>query len=187
MRRRAVFLDRDGVINEDRAYVHRPEEFVLLPGVLEALALLQDQGFALVVVTNQSGIGRGYYTGLDYQRVKLYMQSLLAAEGIELAGVYHCPHHPQAFVERYRRVCECRKPEPGLIRLAADELGLSLRNSILVGDKPGDIEAGRSAGVGRCYLVAPPGARDIAGTARADGVFASLLECARSIREETTA
>ena len=108
MRRKAAFLDRDGVINEDRSYVHRPEDFVLLPGVLEALRMLQDDDYALVIVSNQSGIARGFYTALDYQRVVLYMQSLFAAEGIELAGVYHCPHHPQAFVERYRRVCECR-------------------------------------------------------------------------------
>jgi D-glycero-D-manno-heptose 1,7-bisphosphate phosphatase len=184
MRRKAAFLDRDGVINEDRSYVHRPEDFVLLPGVLEALRMLQDDDYALVIVSNQSGIARGFYTALDYQRVVLYMQSLFAAEGIALAGVYHCPHHPQAFVERYRRVCECRKPGPGLIHLAADELGLSLRASILVGDQATDIEAGRAAGVGRCYLLAPTG---VACAAGADGVFPSLLECARSVCEETPA
>ena len=100
MRRKAAILDRDGVINEDRGYVHQPEDFVLLPDVLEGLRLLQDEGHAIVVVTNQSGIGRGFYTAREYQRVMLHMQSLFAAEGIALAGVYHCPHHPQAFVER---------------------------------------------------------------------------------------
>lgn len=151
--RRAAFIDRDGVINEERDYVSRSEDFHLLPGVIEGLALLRDAGYALVVVTNQSGIARGLYTEADFERLTAHMRRLFAAQGIELAGVYHCPHHPTFGIGPYRVECACRKPMPGMLLNAARELGLSLPDSVLVGDKSSDIEAGRRAGLGRCVLV----------------------------------
>ena len=178
-RRAAAFLDRDGVINADRAYVHRPADFVVLPGVAPALRLLAAQGHALVVVTNQSGIARGIYTEDDYQFITDYMRAVLAREGVELDGVYHCPHHPAAPVARYRCICNCRKPMPGLLQRAASDLDLDLEASVLIGDRLTDIEAGRAAGVGRCYLVgsgeAPAGL--------ADARFETLFDCARTICE----
>jgi D-glycero-D-manno-heptose 1,7-bisphosphate phosphatase len=151
--RRAVFLDRDGVLNEDRNYLWKTEEFVLLPGVVEALSRLQAAGFLLVVVTNQSGIARGLYTENDYQNLTEYMRGRLEGYGIRLSGVYHCPHHPVHGKGPYRVSCGCRKPRPGLILQASEELGIDVRRSFLVGDTQSDMEAGRTAGVGRCILV----------------------------------
>jgi D-glycero-D-manno-heptose 1,7-bisphosphate phosphatase len=151
--RPAAFIDRDGVINEERDYVYRIEDFCLLPGAATGLASLQRQGYALVVITNQAGIARGYYDEADFARLSDHMRELLAAGGATLDGVYHCPHHPTAGIGPLRTECECRKPRPGLLRRAATELGLDLSQSIIVGDKRSDIEAGRAAGVARALLV----------------------------------
>ena len=124
-RRKAAFLDRDGVLNADHGYLHRAEDFDILPGVLPALRLLREKDHALVVVTNQSGIGRGFYTEDDYGKLRDHMRALFAAEGIAFAGIYHCPHHPEAALGRYRVACDCRKPGPGLLRRAAEDLALS--------------------------------------------------------------
>jgi D-glycero-D-manno-heptose 1,7-bisphosphate phosphatase len=140
--RRAVFLDRDGVINRklpgDR-YVTAPSEFQLLPGVAEALAIMRELGFLLVVTTNQRGVGRGFMTPEDLDRVHLHMEKELAKHGIRFDGVYHCPH-------RRREACSCRKPEPGMLLAAGKELSLDLANSYMAGDSATDIEAGRRAG-----------------------------------------
>ena len=190
-RRKAAFLDRDGVLNADRAYLHRPEDFEILPGVLPALRLLAEQHHALVVVTNQSGIARGMYVEADYERLRDHLRGLFATEGIVFDGIYHCPHHPEAAVERYRVACDCRKPAPGLLRRAAEELDLDLPASLLVGDKPSDIQAGRAAGVGRCYLVGAAAIEAAASDAplappsdpstTADAVFPDLLRCVRTV------
>jgi len=113
--RRAAFLDRDGVINIDHGYVFRRDDFEFVPGTLAACAQLHRQGLALVVVTNQSGIGRGLYSEDDYRRLTEWMTAAFAAAGAPLAGVYYCPHHPQALLPEYRRACACRKPAPGLL------------------------------------------------------------------------
>ena len=152
--RRAAFIDRDGVINEERNHVHRIEDFVLLPGALQGLLRLQQGGYLLIVVTNQAGIGRGLYTAADYETLTGYMLQLTRAAGIDIAAVYHCPHHPQAAVGRYRMACDCRKPAPGMLLAAARDFGLDLSRSLMIGDKRSDVEAGRAAGVGRCVLVA---------------------------------
>lgn len=155
--RRAVFLDRDGVVNVDHGYVGRWEDFEFVPGAVDAMRRLHEAGWLLVVVTNQSGIARGYYTEADYQALTARMCAELAAAGAPLAGVYHCPHHPEGSVARYAVDCECRKPKPGMILRAVCDLNISLSDSVLVGDKLSDIEAARSAGVGRAVLVAAEG------------------------------
>ena len=151
--RRAAFLDRDGVINEERDYVYRIEDFRLLPGVIQGLTQLRDAAYELVVITNQSGIGRGFYSEGDFRHLTQHMMRELALHGVELAGVYYCPHHPTAGIGHYREACTCRKPQPGMLTKAARDLGLSIPRSVLIGDKFSDIEAGRRAGVGRCVLV----------------------------------
>lgn len=151
--RRGAFIDRDGVINEERGYVHRDEDFVLLPGVAKGLRQLQQAGFALVVVTNQAGIARGLYDEGRFHGISRHMRMLLEREAVRFDGVYFCPHHPEGVVQRYRRLCNCRKPRPGLLWQAAADLGLELAESILVGDKASDIAAGRAAGIARCVLV----------------------------------
>lgn len=150
---RAAFIDRDGVVNEEHGYVHRVEDFHLLPGVHEGLKLLQDHGWKLVIVTNQAGIARGLYGEQDFARLTQHMRTLLAPSGIVIDGVYHCPHHPTAGIGPLRRDCDCRKPKPGLLVRAAAELGLSLRDSVIVGDKDSDLEAGRAAGLAAGVLV----------------------------------
>jgi D-glycero-D-manno-heptose 1,7-bisphosphate phosphatase len=145
--KRAAFLDRDGVINLDRDYVHRQEDFVFVPGVLEAARKLHELGFALVVITNQSGIGRGLYTEAQFLQLTEWMREQFKAAGAPLAGVYYCPHHPTEALDPYRIVCDCRKPAPGLFLRAARELGIDLSASVMFGDRASDLDAARGAGV----------------------------------------
>lgn len=177
--RPAAFIDRDGVINEEREYVSRVEDFHLLPGAVPGLARLRDAGFALVVVTNQAGIARGLYGEADFERLTAHMLERLSAQGIEIAGVYHCPHHPTGGIGPYRVDCACRKPQPGMLLDAARDLGLSLADSVLVGDKTSDIEAGRRAGLSRCVLVESGHALSAAERQTADACVADLAAAAR--------
>ena len=177
MGHRAVFLDRDGVINVDRHYLHRTEDFEFIAGVPQALQRLQRAGWKLVVVTNQSGIARGYYTEDDYQRLTRHMQALLAKSGVTLDAVLHCPHLPDGPVAAYRIACECRKPAPGMLVRAARELSLDLPRSVMVGDKGSDLQAGRSAGVARCLLVRSGQGIADADIALADAVYDDLGAC----------
>jgi D,D-heptose 1,7-bisphosphate phosphatase len=175
--RKAAFLDRDGVINVDRAYVSRWEDFEFVPGAVDAIRALKQTGFALVVVTNQSGIARGYYTEAQYQELTLAIKQALAEAGAAIDAVYHCPHHPAGAVAGLTMDCDCRKPAPGMIFRAARELNLSLPDSILVGDKPSDIQAARAAGVGRAYIVHSDNAESGPGLAGADAAYAGLYSC----------
>ena len=181
MSRKAAFIDRDGVLNEERAFVHRIEDFVLLPGAVDALRLLGAAGYLLVVITNQSGIARGLYSESDYLAVTEHIRERLAAAGVSLDAVEYCPHLPDAPVERYRLDCDCRKPKPGMLRRAIRALDIEPGASFLVGDRLSDIEAGRRAGIGRCFLVRTGYALADEAVARADAVYDDLLACARSV------
>jgi len=149
----AAFLDRDGVINADHGYVVRWADFELLPGVEAALQELQDLGYRLVIVTNQSGIGRGLYTELDFAALNEALRTHLGISGVDIAGIYHCPHHPSEARGEYLQVCDCRKPAPGLLLAAIADLGIDPEQSIMVGDKPSDMEAALRAGVARRFQV----------------------------------
>lgn len=179
--RKAAFLDRDGVINLDRAYVHRWEDFEFVPGAIEAMRRLAEAGYALVVVTNQSGIARGMYSQAQYQALTHRLREHLAGQGVTVAGIYHCPHHPAGRVAEFAVECDCRKPAPGLILRAARELGLSLPDSLLVGDKPSDIQAARAAGVGKAYLVDSDNAESGQDAPAADGHYADLHGCVSAL------
>lgn len=181
---RAVFLDRDGVICAERGYLYRREDFAFLPGVLDGMRLFVQHGYMLTVVTNQSGIARGYFTEEDYAALTRHMQDELDRAGIRLAGIRHCPHLPDAKVAGFRQVCPCRKPEPGMVQDLARDLGLDLAMSVLVGDKGSDVLAGRAAGVGRCMLVRSGHALSASDEALADGVFDDLLACASAITSQ---
>lgn len=170
----AVFLDRDGVLNRESGYVHRIEDFHLLPGVPDALRRLNAAGYGLVVITNQAGIARGLYGPADFERLTRYMLEILRADGVTIDAVYHCPHHPTEGVGRYRISCQCRKPAPGMLLSASADLGIDLAASALVGDKASDIEAGRQAGVGRCVLVGSGHAVSAADRAAADAFATDL-------------
>ncbi|MDR1545325.1 MAG: D-glycero-beta-D-manno-heptose 1,7-bisphosphate 7-phosphatase [Deltaproteobacteria bacterium] len=144
--RPAVLMDRDGTINHDVGYLWRWEDFRWIAGAPEALAALSRAGFALAVITNQSGVARGFYRDEDVLALHRSIQAdLKARAGVDLDGWYHCPHLPDA--------CSCRKPKPGLIERAASELGLDLSASYMIGDKAADAQAGLNAGVHRTILV----------------------------------
>jgi D-glycero-D-manno-heptose 1,7-bisphosphate phosphatase len=143
---KAVFLDKDGTLVEDVPYNINPDRIHLMEGALEGLSLLQKEGYRLIVVTNQSGIARGYFQEQDLEQVEMRLKQLLQPAGIHLDGFYHCPHHPDGSVERYAVNCICRKPWPGMLNKATLELGLDMTVSWLVGDILNDIEAGNRAG-----------------------------------------
>lgn len=150
--RRAAFLDRDGVINVDPGYTFRIADFEFVAGVLPACARLAELGWALVVVTNQAGIGRGLYAESDFAVLSDWMRSRFEQAGAPLDGVYFCPHHPQAG-------CACRKPQPGMLLAAAAELGLDLPGSLFFGDKCEDMQAAQSAGLQHRILLGKDGLR----------------------------
>lgn len=153
--RPALFLDRDGVINAEKDYVNRIDDFEFVDGIFDLCRSAVAIGMAIVVVTNQAGIGRGYYSEAQFLSVTEWMLSRFAEEGIVIDGVYYCPYHPEHGIGDYKADSFDRKPNPGMILRARDELGLSLDNSILVGDKSSDIAAARAASVGRAVLLAP--------------------------------
>lgn len=143
---RAVFLDRDGTLVHPRHYPSRPEDLRLYRGIGPELRALRRMGFRLVVITNQSGVARGLFTMADLDRMHAHLRACLAAEGATLDAIYYCPHHPDGVVPELALHCGCRKPEPGMLLRAADELRLSLADSWLVGDILDDVEAGHRAG-----------------------------------------
>lgn len=147
MSRPAVFLDRDGTLIRDRVHAADPATVAPLPGVVVGMRALQEAGYVLVVVSNNSGVARGLFTAAEAQAMGQRLVAVLADEGVKLGGYYFCPHHPSAGqVERFARSCDCRKPRPGMLLRAADELGLDLARSWMVGDLPSDVGAGRAAG-----------------------------------------
>ncbi len=180
-RYKAAFVDRDGVIIADSGFPHRVEHLVFLPGAIEGLQRLQAAGYLLVVITNQSGIARGLYTEADYLRLTQHMRQRLLSAGVRLSAVEFCPHLPDAQVARYRRDCDCRKPRPGMLQRAAAALNVDLAASILIGDRVTDIQAGRSAGVGRCWLVRSGVALSPTDIELADAVFDDLAAGARQL------
>lgn len=143
---RAVFLDKDGTLVRDVPFNDDPLKVELMPGVVEGLHRLAEAGFLLVVVTNQSGLARGLMTERGLRQTLARTVQLLAVAGIDLDGVYMCPHHPEGVVPPLRRACDCRKPQPGLLLRAAEDLDIDLGRSWLIGDILDDIEAGNRAG-----------------------------------------
>lgn len=146
--RPALFLDRDGVLNEDRGYVHRWEDFCWIPGAREAVAAFNARNWWVFVVTNQSGVGRGYYPEADVLALHARMEADLAAAGARIDAFYHCPFHPEALEDRYRHPDPPdRKPNPGMLLRAMADWPVDAARSVMVGDKAIDLEAGQRAGV----------------------------------------
>ena len=145
--RPAAFLDRDGVLNVDHGYVHRLEQLDLIPGAAEAVRLLNQAGFLTIVVTNQSGVARGYYGEDDVKRFNDEVRRQLAAAGARIDAFYYCPHHPQGTVARYALACDCRKPKPGLLDQAARDFAIDRARSFMIGDKDDDMKAAAAFGI----------------------------------------
>ena len=144
---KGIFLDRDGTINIEKDYLHRIEDFEFEDGALEALKIFQDLGYKIIVVTNQSGIARGYYSEEDLSLLNDYMIKEAKKEGIEISAVYYCPHHEEKGVGQYKIKCECRKPNPGMLLKGIEEFKIDPSQSYMVGDRKSDLEAGDRSGI----------------------------------------
>lgn len=174
----ALFLDRDGVINIDHAYVSKPEDFEFVEGIFELCRAAKQLGYLIFVVTNQAGIGRGYYTELDFLKLSDWMCGVFKAQGVDIDKVYFCPSHPEHGVGQYKVDSHYRKPGPGMILQAVDEFGVDLTRSMLVGDKETDIQAGVAAGVG-CNLLYSPALLEAAVVETKATSIISILDEAR--------
>lgn len=152
-KRAALFLDRDGVINVDDGYVHKIDAFRFLDGIFPLCRSAKAAGMAICVVTNQAGIGRGYYTEQDFHDLTAWMLTRFAVEDVVIDGVYFCPFHPTHGIGRYKAESPDRKPAPGMILRAAMDHNLDLTRSVLIGDKESDIAAAKNAGIGTAVLL----------------------------------
>ena len=148
--RKALFLDRDGVVNVEKDYLYKIEDFEFIEGIFDLCRHYASLGYLIFIVTNQSGIARGYYSEEQYNEVTRWMIKEFAKEGVEIAKVYHCPHHPSI-----SGACSCRKPQSGMLLQAQEEFKIDLKHSVIVGDKERDIEAGLLAGLQESYLFDP--------------------------------
>ena len=146
MARRAIIMDRDGTICEEVGYVNHVDRVRLLPRSAAAIHAANEAGFQTVVVTNQAGVARGYFSEVLVDEVHDRVRELLAEHGTRLDGIYYCPHHPEVGAPAYRKACACRKPSPGMLLRARDEMGIDLPASYMIGDSVKDIEAGHRAG-----------------------------------------
>ena len=182
-KRRAVFLDRDDTVNRDVSYLRSADQLELLPGVTEALRLLGDAGFLRIIVTNQSAVARGIITIEQLGEIHAALAAMIRNAGADIDAIYFCPHFLEGSIEEYAIKCDCRKPLPGMLLRAAEYLNIDLRTSFMVGDRPGDIEAGNRAGCS-CFLITND--TDPAGLPperQPDFVVDSLLAAARIITE----
>ncbi|MCX8728573.1 D-glycero-beta-D-manno-heptose 1,7-bisphosphate 7-phosphatase [Gilliamella sp. B2838] len=174
----AIFLDRDGTINVDYNYVHAIDKFDFIDGVIEAMQELKKMGFLLVITTNQSGIARNIFTEEQFNTLTEWMDWSLQDRGVDLDGIYYCPHDP--LIDK----CECRKPSPGMIQTAAKELNIDIASSYMVGDRVSDLLSGKKAGVKKTVLVKTGDAITEEALAQADWVIDSLADLPSKIRSQ---
>ncbi len=151
--RKALFLDRDGVINVNHGYVHSAANTQWVPGIFELVAQAHRQGVLAIVVTNQAGIGRGYYSEDEFLAYTAWMHAQFAQRGTPLLATFWCPHHPDAGIGEYGVACECRKPRPEMLLAASEHFALDLHACWMIGDKPSDMQAAAAAGVGSRHLL----------------------------------
>lgn len=149
----AVFFDRDGVLNVDHGYTYRQEDFQWMPGAIETIKMFNERNYRVIVITNQSGVARGYYTEDDVLALHAYMAVELEKQGAHIDAFYYCPHHPEGAIVKYREKCNCRKPAPGMLIKAMTEWPIDREGSLVIGDKPSDVLAAQAAGV-KGYLFA---------------------------------
>ena len=155
-RRRVIFLDRDGVLNKDKGYLFKPNEFEFIDGVLTFLSKAQMRGYEFILITNQSGIGRGYFSEQDFLSLMTWVKRELANRGLKILDFFYCPHHPEFGIGKYKRNSFDRKPNPGMILKAIKRYDIDETQAILIGDRSSDILAGTRANVGRLYFLMSP-------------------------------
>ena len=182
----AVFMDRDGTISEEVGYVNHVSRYRVFPYAAEAVRALNEAGWLAVLVTNQAGVARGYFAEEMIGRVHGVLEEELKKGGARLDSIYYCPHHPSVGEPPYRFDCDCRKPRPGLIRRAAEDLGIDLARSWMVGDRYSDTELARNAGVRAAFVLSGYGRgehehQSLAWKRRPDLVAENLLEAVRAI------
>ena len=178
---KAIFLDRDGTLNIDYGYVHEIDNFKFIDGVIDALRELKKMGYMLVLVTNQSGIARGYFSEEQFLQLTEWMDWSLAEQDVDLDGIYYCPHHPEGKGE-YKEDCDCRKPKPGMLLQAIKELKIDPTQSIMVGDKVEDLKAGIGAKVKMNVLVRTGKPVTEEGERVADYVLDSIVDLPRILK-----
>jgi len=187
--KRAVFLDRDGVISEEVGYLSDVSQLQLIPEAAQAVHLLNATGLKVFIITNQSGVARGFFSETQIKEVHRALETMLSAEKAYIDAIYYCPHYPEGTIAGYRRACDCRKPSPGMLNQAADEHGIDLTKSYLVGDKLTDIESAQRAGA-RGILVLTGYGKDEAEKIDDDSpakpvcIAQNLLEAAKWIIED---
>jgi D-glycero-D-manno-heptose 1,7-bisphosphate phosphatase len=168
--KKALFLDRDGIVNIDYGYVYKIEDFTFIEGIFELVSLFQKAGYLIFIVTNQSGIGRGYYTESDFQTLSTWVKKQFVAHHIEIDEIYHCPHTPEA-------KCHCRKPQTGMIEACLKHYNIDLEHSYMIGDKPSDMAFAKQASIGNRIAIATHPLTD------ANYTFASILQCKHFFEE----
>jgi len=176
---KALLLDRDGVINKEINYLYRIEDVEFIDGIFETCRFFQQLGFLLIVITNQAGIARGKYTVDDFNKLNDWMLNEFQQRGVAISKTYYCPYHPTEGIGHYRKDSYDRKPNPGMILKARDDFHLNLQDSILVGDKEDDIEAGVNAGVGTNVLV--KSGHPVFGPSKADVIIDSIKELPKAL------
>ncbi|WP_372811566.1 D-glycero-beta-D-manno-heptose 1,7-bisphosphate 7-phosphatase [Pseudoalteromonas nigrifaciens] len=171
---KALFLDRDGVVNVDHGYVYQSERFEFIEGVFSTCKAFYDAGYKIIIVTNQSGIGRGYYTEADFIALTSWMKAQFSAHQILISDVYFCPHHPKNALPEYLKQCACRKPAPGMLLQGISEHNIDPQQSIMVGDKKSDMQAAEQAGIATRILVHSGQQFDDSAKQTADFIFNSI-------------
>ena len=150
---KALFLDRDGIINIDHGYVYKKEDFEFIEGIFELCQKAISLHYKIIVITNQAGIARGYYTQNDFLTLTQWMENIFQQHNVEITDVFYCPHHPTNGVNEFKKECNCRKPAPGMILIAQQKHNISLKESIFIGDKESDMIAAKNAGIEKRILV----------------------------------
>ena len=173
---KGAFLDRDGVINEDNYYVYEKRNFIFKNGIFDLLRNLTKNNFLIFIITNQSGIARGYFTEAQYNKITKYYKSILMSEGIKIKAIYHCPHHPDFSKVPFDN-CDCRKPKPGLFLKAKEKYNINMKESIAIGDSLRDLQAAYYASIKKRILLSTDNISSEFITHR----FANIKECSKNL------
>jgi len=182
---KAIFLDRDGTINVDKEYIYKVEDFEFEEGAVKGLKILQSLGYQLIIITGQSGIGRGYYSEEDYHKFMDHMHLQLARHNLLIDGEYFCSHHPEKGIGKYKIDCNCRKPKTGMLEQAVKDFDIDLKESWVIGDKTDDIEMGRIASCKTILVKTGKAGKDGNYKVSPDYIVNNLEESAKIIKNET--